>query len=82
MMKQFFVTIDWDDEANVWYVADTDVPGLAAEAATIDLLREKVLQLVPLLVEENAHLIQGEDFSDLVRLCVESTFSIERPRAA
>ena len=28
----YFVEISWDKEAGVWYVADTDFPGLVAEA--------------------------------------------------
>jgi hypothetical protein len=30
--KRYTVTCHWDKEAEVWYVAETDVPGLATEA--------------------------------------------------
>lgn len=79
---QFFVKAEWDEDAHVWYVAESDVPGLATEAPTLDALQRRVLDLLPILVEENAHLISQEHGSrDLVRLCVESSFSIERARA-
>ena len=32
MDQSYFAEISWDDEAGVWYVSDTDFPGLAAEA--------------------------------------------------
>jgi hypothetical protein len=31
--KRYTVTCHWDKEAEVWYVAETDVPGLATEAS-------------------------------------------------
>jgi predicted RNase H-like HicB family nuclease len=34
--KRYTVTCHWDEEAEVWYVAETDVPGLATEAATVE----------------------------------------------
>jgi hypothetical protein len=82
--KQFFVNAAWDDEAKVWYIAETDIPGLVAEAPTLDELRNKVVALAPEMLIENAHFLpEGEDHDDgdLVRLCVESSFSIERARA-
>ena len=48
------VRADWDDEANVWFATSTDVDGLAAEAATLEALRAKVLTMVVELMELNA----------------------------
>lgn len=31
------MTCRWDEEGGVWYVADSDVPGLATEAETLPL---------------------------------------------
>ena len=48
--------ISRDDEAGVWYVSDTDVPGLVAEAASERDLLLKIRELVPELYELNRHL--------------------------
>jgi hypothetical protein len=48
----FTVSCDWDPEAEVWYVSDSDVPGLSAEAPTheemAELLQRRVCELVQL----------------------------------
>jgi hypothetical protein len=41
------VTCHWDKEAHVWFVAETDVPGLATEAATVEEMEDKLLRMVP-----------------------------------
>ena len=82
MEKQFNVFVEWDDEARVYVATSDDVPGLVAEGPTLDAVRDKVLALVPELLAENAHLVaKNNRFGDLVRLCVESSFSLERARA-
>ena len=43
----------WDDEANVWVADSDDVPGLIAEAATLESLMAKLEALVPELMELN-----------------------------
>lgn len=53
MDRKFFVTAEWDDEAGVWYVSDSDVPGLATEASTMDELLRKLRVMVPELLELN-----------------------------
>ncbi|MCO5063729.1 MAG: DUF1902 domain-containing protein [Rhizobiaceae bacterium] len=53
MDTQYFVKAAWDDEAKVWYVEDTDVPGLATEAPTMDALLEKLVRMVPEMLELN-----------------------------
>ncbi len=49
----FFVKADWDDEAKVWRVSHTDVPGLAAEADSVGELLDLLDTLIPELVELN-----------------------------
>jgi predicted RNase H-like HicB family nuclease len=49
----YTITCEWDDEACVWYVAESDVPGLATEAATIEQLEAKLATMIPELVELN-----------------------------
>ena len=41
-----------DDEAGVWYTAETSVPGLATEAKTLERLRERLLVIIPDLLED------------------------------
>lgn len=50
------ITADWDEEANVWVAESDDVPGLVAEAATLEALLAKLKVLVPEMLEENGHL--------------------------
>jgi hypothetical protein len=51
--KRYTVTCHWDKEAEVWYVAETDVPGLATEAATVEEMEDKLLRMVPELLSLN-----------------------------
>ena len=48
--------MSWDEEVGVWYVSDTDFPGLVAEADTQRELVRKIYQLVPELFDANHHL--------------------------
>ena len=43
----------WDDEANVWVADSDDVPGLIAEATTLESLVAKLETLIPELMELN-----------------------------
>lgn len=52
-MEKFYVLAEWDAEACVWYVADTNVPGLATEAPTADKLIEKLRVMVPEMLDLN-----------------------------
>jgi predicted RNase H-like HicB family nuclease len=53
MTKVLFVRAEWDAEAAVWVATSDDVPGLATEAETIELLSEKLDVLVPELLDAN-----------------------------
>jgi len=48
------VRADWDPEARVFVATSEDVPGLVAEAATTDALHEKLMVLIPELLELNS----------------------------
>ena len=52
-MALLVVKATFDREAAVWYVSDTEVPGLATEAESFDALCEKVLAMAPELLELN-----------------------------
>jgi predicted RNase H-like HicB family nuclease len=49
----YHVHADWDPEASVWVATSNDVPGLATEAETIEVLTEKLRVLIPELLEAN-----------------------------
>lgn len=54
-MKQLSIIVkaSWDEEANVWVAQSSDIQGLATEAETLEGLREKVLAMIPELIELN-----------------------------
>ena len=57
--RTFTVKAEWDDEAACWYVADSDVPGLVTGANTLPELLAKLQEMIPELLELNAHLLAG-----------------------
>lgn len=65
MQESFNVTAAWDSEARVWYVENSDVPGLSAEGESVDCLLSKLKVLVPELLELNAHLFPQSGAHDV-----------------
>ena len=59
-MKSLFVRADWDEEASVWVTSSDDVPGLATEAETSELLIVKLKRMIPDLLAANG-LERSED---------------------
>ena len=49
-----------DADARLWYIYDSDVPGLVGEAPTLEELQEKLGQRVLDMLEGNAHLIHDK----------------------
>jgi len=47
------VRAQWDQEAAVWVATTDDVPGLATEADTLEALRDKLLVMIPELMQAN-----------------------------
>jgi len=60
-MKVYRVDCAWDEEARVWYVTDSDVPGLITEADRMDEMEAKLRRMVPELLELNRELVQPYD---------------------
>lgn len=56
--RVFAVSAVWDAVAGLWYVSESDVPGLVAEAETITTLRVRICDRVPELLRLNQHLIE------------------------
>jgi predicted RNase H-like HicB family nuclease len=53
-MSSYTVHCTLDPDAGVWYVSESDVPGLMTEASTVVELRRKLEQVIPELLEANA----------------------------
>ena len=49
----------WDDAAKVWIATSDDVPGLCAEAATLEELTAAILELAPTLLVANGVLSEA-----------------------
>ena len=47
------IRAQWDSEAGVWVAESEDVPGLVAEAASPNVLIQKLRTLIPELLELN-----------------------------
>jgi predicted RNase H-like HicB family nuclease len=50
-MRTITVKAEWDDEAHVWYVKESDLPGLHIEADTPDELYSKLPGAIEDLLE-------------------------------
>lgn len=50
-MQTFTVRAFWDDDAEVWVADSSQVPGLCTEAATLELLSQKLQVMIPELLE-------------------------------
>lgn len=59
-MTQWTIRAGYDPEGHVWYVLDGDIPGLAADAESIEALAEKVGRMLPDLLEINAEVVADE----------------------
>ena len=54
-MRQFDVVAIWDPEAEVWVATSDDVPGLITEAASMEVLIEKLKVMIPELLSANGY---------------------------
>lgn len=78
-MNRFSIIVKatWDDEAKVWVAESDDVCGLATEAETLELLKERVLVMLPELLELNGH---KSDLPQIpVHIMAEQTASLVNP---
>lgn len=57
-MNSIIVKAEWDSQASVWVAQSDDVPGLVAEAASLEKLRPKVLAMISDLIELNNMQVQ------------------------
>lgn len=78
--QSFQVVVRHDEAVGVWYVLSSDIPGLNAEAGTLDELLAVVSDLAPELVEANLPDMDGErpDFA----ICVQHMLHVKRLHTA
>ncbi len=50
---QYTITVSHDEKVGVWFVQDSDVPGLNAEAQTLEALIDAITDLAPDLLAAN-----------------------------
>src|SRR5690242_17189014 len=60
------VHLAYDDEAKVWYVAKSDIPGLSLEAATPSELLTRIVEAAPELIELNSGMLAKVVEAELV----------------
>lgn len=67
--RSFSVRVEWDEDAGVYYVAESDIVGLHVEAATLDEFEALLMEVGPELVVAN-HLSKADletgDVADLI----------------
>ena len=78
---QFTVTVDHDEKEGVWFVQSSDVPGLHAEAPTLDELVDVIAELAPELVAANLP-DMGFGASSTIPLRVQHVVNARRAPAA
>lgn len=52
-MQEFIIKVSLDNESGVYYIADSNVPGLHAEADSLDEMRDTIFELAPDLLCAN-----------------------------
>lgn len=73
---QFTIKVSHDDKEGVWFVQESNVPGLNAEAATLDALVEVIADLAPDLVSANV------PDADNLTLCIQHVVETRAAHAA
>lgn len=54
------VQIEWDAEAGVWYIEDSNISGLVGEAPTLETMMVLLQVRIPEMLEENHCPMQDE----------------------
>ena len=63
-LRQIRVVVRYDDEAGVWYVPESNLPGLHLEAESPNEIRQELLALIPLLLKKNATPVRSRPMDD------------------
>jgi hypothetical protein len=78
---RFTITVSHDEKEGVWYVQESDMPGLNAESPTLDALIEVIADLAPGLLAANMPEAFRESTAP-VSLCVQHLVSARSAHAA
>lgn len=62
--RTFTIRAQWDPEAGVWFVTESDVPGLVTGAPTIPELQTKLQAMIPELIELNHHMLGDREIGE------------------
>ena len=54
-MSELVFEVAWDSEAEVWWISKAPIPGLVTEALTLDALHQKLVVMIPEMLEEGIH---------------------------
>ena len=69
----------WDDEARVFVATSDDVPGLVTEAETLETLNDRLMAIIPELIELNGF---ASDLDNIpVHIMADRTTHVINPRA-
>ena len=79
-VESITVRAEWDPEAQVWYVAETSLAGLNAEADTVEDLLRKLPGMVQDLLEEDGSWVASGSEPLSIELTAHTTTNV--PRAA
>jgi len=80
-LLKYTVTVSHDETECVWFVQESDVPGLNAEAPTLDTLVEIISDVAPDLISENLPSAE-KDAGGWFDLCVQHVVDARRADAA
>ncbi len=70
-MRPYVVKAVWDGDAQVYVATSDDVPGLVAEAETVERLLDELSVLVPELLRANDALPEGDPAEISIQLMSE-----------
>ena len=77
--KMIVVKAAWDPDAGVWFVESCDIPGLNAEAESLEALVEKLPAMILDLIDEGN---SGEgEFDVPIELIAHASTRVRRPAA-
>lgn len=75
--RRYHITAEWDPEAEVWVAVSDQVPGLVAEAGSMNELVSELNILVPELLEANGVCEAVDVDKNLIHVTSELDFSID-----
>jgi len=80
-MKVFIIQVSLDSESGVYFVADSNVPGLHAEADSLDEMRDAIFELAPeLLVANGVIKPRDHDYDVPLELVMRESLKAHRAR--